>query len=107
MSPEGSSVHWEGMWWPLAQSRPRFEVTGTEAEARGPLGSRALFDATRAWLGLLPSVSPAGNIRHCRLALSHCQERGPFTTLEVPPFIGQEVDTHGLQPCFEEALGFL
>ena len=35
--------------WPLAQSRPRLKVTGTEAEARGPLGSRALLDATRAW----------------------------------------------------------
>lgn len=39
--PEGSSIHWEDMWWPLAQSRPRLEVTGTEAEARGP---------TRVWI---------------------------------------------------------
>lgn len=58
MWPEGSSVHWEGMWWPLAHSRPRLEVTGTEEEARGPLGSRALLDATRAWLGPPPSSDP-------------------------------------------------
>lgn len=86
MSPEGSSVHWEGMWWPLAQSKPRLEVTGTEAEARGPLGSRVLLDATRAWLGLLPSVPPAGNIRYCRLAL-----RAVVTTLTFLPSVSRRL----------------
>lgn len=45
--PEGSSVHWEGTRWPLAQSIPRLEVTGTEPEAHGPLGSGAVLAATR------------------------------------------------------------
>lgn len=57
------------MRWPLAQSIPRLEVTGTEAEARGPLGPGAVLAATRPGWGHLRAVTPTGNIRHGRLAL--------------------------------------
>lgn len=51
-----------------------------EAEARGPLGSGAVLEATRAWGGgPFLTATPTGDIRYYRLALhAIVREKGPL-----------------------------